>query len=554
MTGIHDQTSGEASGSSIKPKDPAKDKKQIGHHQEKNAKEEVYKHLEEEVDKHLEEEADGHLEEELDKHSKEKMEINSDEEMGKDIIKGTDNSQQITNKVQVSNASQSAFYDNADIEQPAIHEKLDEATELAIAAATREHAKQKADRAAIALEQKNEQNRWKQQQQTDVLGPIEQQQNILRHVAASRKSTIVSSGQSEDASSIKNRQENENVSAPRKLDKAEREAILAAAKAARAEDRKTRGPRTNGVLFRKLPDGSIVNADLTEEELTLRAERKLAKLNRMKQRKIDAKRSRSKKNAEASTEVDVPVTPKSKPFVLAPPPAVSAWNAGPPPGFMMKVSPTSPDASDSDDESIGASDGIASEASSEQSSSQRFGSDARWTPTEMVPGIATWSTFGGTPIPGETLGIQYSGFIKNQEANGVSNWPTDGDEAALTDASDAVPRDLLSSAPGSEADQISSTEADKKKKNKHPRNGGRKKGGYNSRRFQRQKRTTSEKSENNKEKRKPRKSPDTERIQRKQTSRRKKPSEDGVQKKSKPKRSTRNGHKQQQKQSSPNEV
>ena len=37
---------------------------------------------------------------------------------------------------------------------------------------------------------------------------------------------------------------------------------------------KKNGPRTRGVLFKRLPDGSIVNADLSDEELAKRAERK----------------------------------------------------------------------------------------------------------------------------------------------------------------------------------------------------------------------------------------------------------------------------------------
>ena len=51
----------------------------------------------------------------------------------------------------------------------------------------------------------------------------------------------------------------------------------AAERAARIEHRRIRNPRTRGVLFRRMEDGSLMNADLSEREITKRLERKLKK-------------------------------------------------------------------------------------------------------------------------------------------------------------------------------------------------------------------------------------------------------------------------------------
>ena len=124
----------------------------------------------------------------------------------------------------------------------------------------------------------------------------------------------------------------------------------AAAKKARVEYSKTRGPRTKGVLFRRLDDGTLINADLSEEEILRREEKKKAKIKKIQEKmekremkRIQAKArkeklkdsktlktqdlvqspSRGKKNERAPPE-----QPKAKTYTPAPPPSVSAWKAG----------------------------------------------------------------------------------------------------------------------------------------------------------------------------------------------------------------------------------
>jgi len=150
----------------------------------------------------------------------------------------------------------------------------------------------------------------------------------------------------------------------------------AAERAARIEHRRTRNPRTRGVLFRRLEDGSLMNADLSEREVTKRLERKLKK--EARNRKLASSSSlplgksivstvasdsltptkqggrhgtfKSDVETDASPaplEDDVPSTTPSppvetiketKPYVPSPGPAVSAWIAGPPPGMVKKQS------------------------------------------------------------------------------------------------------------------------------------------------------------------------------------------------------------------------
>ena len=117
-------------------------------------------------------------------------------------------------------------------------------------------------------------------------------------------------------------------------------ALRAAERAARAEHRRTRKARTNGVLWRRLPDGSLVNADLSEEEIARRAEKKLSRENKKLGKASNSKHSKAKKQSHADesekeiTESKIP--PKKKEFVPAPKPSVSAWVSGPPPSMAKK--------------------------------------------------------------------------------------------------------------------------------------------------------------------------------------------------------------------------
>ena len=117
--------------------------------------------------------------------------------------------------------------------------------------------------------------------------------------------------------------------------------MRAAERAARLEHRRTRKPRTKGVLWKRLPDGTLVNADLSEEEIARRAEKKLSRENKKQSKpsnpKKNKKTSQKNENEKEKTETKAPV--KKKEFVPAPKPSVSAWVSGPPPSMTQKDEP-----------------------------------------------------------------------------------------------------------------------------------------------------------------------------------------------------------------------
>jgi len=271
-----------------------------------------------------------------------------------------------------------------------------------------------------------------------------------------------------------------NVVDVREKRKKEIAASLAAAKLAREEDRKTRGPRTKGVLFRRLPDGTLINADLSLEELARREERQKAKFERarikkdkikLKLAKIEKKkadkaaalsaRNKSKQSAKSSSgkqgTKSASTTPLKTKFVLAPSPPVSAWEAGPPSGFFAGKSSDGESEQDADeveeiDEGSSSAapflqlglnnnnepshvDGVISQLPPQF---QSFGSswinqppdgvsenkpnDAKFESMSSIAlpmntGVATWNTFS-SPIPG---GLQYSSFTGSQPDWGVSH-------------------------------------------------------------------------------------------------------------------------------------
>jgi len=436
---------------------------------------------------------------------------------------------------------------------------------------------------------------------------LEQQQNILRQVAAVRrnnKNGKPSSRRSDSKSRVDHKvkvKESKSQVPPEdesqtivhhKIDIEDtiddRDKLEAAAKEVRKEDRRTRGPRTKGVLFRRLPCGTLVNADLSEGEIAKREKRKKAKLEKIKakEERMKAKEERIRKakeerikakeermNAEKKTTKKSPdkTTPKTPPariqpkiFVPAPPPPVSAWKAGPPPGIINPTSsagthlnalisnPTSLPKSGGrksvpsnavtfpktklknvkEDASNNSVDDPVSTSSSESRISIQFGDlkkqDARWTPsphtksdeslqknqspnvgkfTSMNPialpmaGVVPWNAFGTphlfAPPQQENVPMSADWSIRQDSnrdnaGNKAMQW-SDGhaapvihstiedDAVEITDASAAVPHDLLSSAPGSEDDNNVSkaNEQDESKEVASKRNSHTKKGSKN---------------------------------------------------------------------------
>merc|ERR1712238_87081 len=149
-------------------------------------------------------------------------------------------------------------------------------------------------------------------------------------------------------------EEDSMTSSKNKLIKSKEEFLAkrAAEKKARMEHRRTRGPRTQGVLFKRLPDGSVVNADLSEEEIAKRNERKLQRQEERNNAK-EKKRNAAEKAKEVkldkcisdqaiSTDTAENINNANKSFIPSPGPKVSAWVSGPPPGMINKDEGISP--------------------------------------------------------------------------------------------------------------------------------------------------------------------------------------------------------------------
>merc|ERR1712125_135980 len=106
---------------------------------------------------------------------------------------------------------------------------------------------------------------------------LEQQQKILRRVEATRAKHSKPNIKHETNTSDK--EEKNTTEKQAKLDENESDTNITTENEQKTKTRrpapqppKKNGPRTRGVLFKRLPDGSIVNADLSDEELAKRAE------------------------------------------------------------------------------------------------------------------------------------------------------------------------------------------------------------------------------------------------------------------------------------------
>lgn len=360
---------------------------------------------------------------------------------------------------------------------------------------------------------------------------LQQQQNILRQVHATRLEKARSSSFADDVEKIaSNTAKNDPTvtatnNSPTKVKESEqyeendtsatmREEALrskeeflakrAAERAARASHRLTRKPRTRGVLFKRLEDGTIVNADLSAEELTKREERrlkkeaqKLAKSN--KSHKHDAsRRSRNVTNydqnnndkandsndckSNGSNEAE---KKESKPLMPSPGPSVSAWVAGPPPGMVKRqeqskelsvntTGKSSTNMIEEDDEATKLDKVLSSSLLDIGNNGTSWSSPSSTKPKTSAVGpiMSSWSEFAGNPA-----GFDYQSFGDAKAENKLDSTPVNGADwtSPLPDYENALPRDLLSNGADSE-DEISNApiETNKKEqsnnKNRHQKN------------------------------------------------------------------------------------
>jgi len=364
---------------------------------------------------------------------------------------------------------------------------------------------------------------------------------------------------SKDADSSKSKEKDEN-----KTDSVT-EKTLTEDKVAPLNGLKKWGPRTKGVLFRRQADGTLVNADLSEEEIVRREERRKAKIARelakeeKRNERLKAKEEKSKARearrqqlkeakrkdkedsiskrkfnsnnrkqhkekcvyGETKSEGTIPkaVNFKSQHFIPAPTPAVSAWEAGPPRSVLEASIPVPTEVPlkssndmviediTSDSEAAGScasnnarlqtqntpfksDDDINNtvlkkfptpqhedEASWNQSKDiNADGKDIKFSPTmnpiglPLTTNVATWNAFGASNLfaPPQENGSAHAGTSWGLTNDASPTLPTneEDDTAALTDASAAVPRDLLSSGPASEEEEARKEDTKDSKSNK----------------------------------------------------------------------------------------
>jgi hypothetical protein len=148
----------------------------------------------------------------------------------------------------------------------------------------------------------------------------------------SEKQTIKKGSSEEDHVVPAEEEEEEKETLMTKEEWVEQEA---AAKVAREEFSRKRGPRTKGVLFRRLEDGSLMNTDLGDDHSRKRTGGRKGKVEKGKSVKDDVKpsvieepdKSPSPAKADNATSQSPP-TEKPNHFVPAPTPSVSAWKLG----------------------------------------------------------------------------------------------------------------------------------------------------------------------------------------------------------------------------------
>lgn len=347
---------------------------------------------------------------------------------------------------------------------------------------------------------------------------IQQQQNILRQVQAARLEKAQSSSFADEIErsasvasttkshpAVKNIQKSPRVEETKDDEKEDDAAAIQEAmrskeeflakraeeRAARALHRRTRKPRTRGVLFKRLEDGTIVNADLTEEERTMREERrlkreaqKLAKSNRPP--KHDMSRRSRNGNNEQSTSKEVSnddnndgktnatndtENKESKPLTPSPGPSVSAWVAGPPAGMVKRqedsknltlgaTGKNSTRVIEDDDQATKLDKVLSSSLLDIGNNSTSWSSPSSTKPTKTAVGpiMSSWSEFAGTPA-----GFDYESFTGTKPENKIDSTPVNGADWTTPLPDYALPRDLLSNGADSE-DDISNTPVDTAKK------------------------------------------------------------------------------------------
>lgn len=397
-----------------------------------------------------------------------------------------------------------------------------------------------------------------------------EQQNVLRRVAAHRESSKKKlKNTTFKKKSVKPQQENDtepsnNMELPESLPPSVKDDEAEPSRTKEQDETKTDslvkrtifeekgapihglkkwGPRTKGVLFRRQPDGTVVNADLSEEEIARREERRKAKIARelareekrkerlqaikaREERKQQLKEAKRKDKEESTAKrkfhpdnrkqhrekspdsgtksqgaIPKDVKLKSQSFVPAPPPAVSAWATGPPRSVLDLSIPVPTEVPlkssndmviediTSDSEAAGSCTSNAELESKNvplkseedvpldnavldkfptppnQSRKENMDEEQRKFSPSMNPiglpltaNVATWNAFGASNLfaPPQENGPAHAGTswgLTNDSSPTLAANEED-DAAALTDASAAVPRDLLSSGPASEEEEV----------------------------------------------------------------------------------------------------
>ena len=301
-----------------------------------------------------------------------------------------------------------------------------------------------ATRAEVA--RKNSEAEKAKQQQSNVVAV----ENVLKHDIDDVKKANEGDGKNyEEEERIK--KEEERI----KRIKEEYYARMAAERQERIAYREKRKPRTRGVLFKRLSDGTIVNADWSEKEILRRTEKQSK--NNKKESRSNGKEDEKELSSEsiiAPSEHHQEISESSKEtkqnqkvFVPAPAPSQSAWVSGPPPSMKAtkktkaKGNPpataknVSSDGLSNIDEVL--SSGLLDTGNNPNAPSW---SSAPKKQVAMGPIMSSWSAFGGSTVDFEAFGG------KHTESGNIS--------AIDLNMDFALPHDLLSNTVDDDVDLI----------------------------------------------------------------------------------------------------
>ena len=244
-------------------------------------------------------------------------------------------------------------------------------------------------------------------------------------------------------------------------------AKMAAERAARIKHRRTRKPRTRGVLFKRLEDGTLINvAHLAKKERTQRKQR-----NTKFEAKSDGHFTQDTNEvAIEKAEFKTSTTPVATKDDTTPAqgPSKSAWSAGPPTSMKVHLAPTSATNPASSPNSLNNNTSNLENVLSTNlldidnndpawSRSPPKSPSQHSTNVAVGPIMSSWSPFSGDFKPSDESGVANfsyprAPFAKSDYNRAEASSPSRGVDDHV-DSDYALPRDLLSGIDGEDPEE-----------------------------------------------------------------------------------------------------